>query len=409
MMGTMSSIHTPLPTPLAERSLAPDLARGALLLFIAIANAPWYLWTSDSRGLSAWPVEASVADRIIQSISLTAIDGRSYPMFAALFGYGIWQLYSRQRSSGTDQKSARRLLRRRHAWMLAFGLVHAALLWAGDIVGAYGLVGLIIGWLFLDRGDRTLRVWIGVLSAGLLVFVVGLSLLPVPLDEEADAVDLGLGIATADYGESLVERLLTWLVLTPAQALAFVVPIAMLVAILAARHRVLEDPTAHLPLLRRAAIVGIGLGWIGGGVTAAQNANLLGLDASADPLISAVHSVTGLACGLGYVAAFGVIAAGITTTGSFTTALRSLGSRSLTFYLAQSLIFAPLMSAWGFGLGAHLDSWSIALIAVVVWLVSLAVAAQLERRGIRGPAERLLRALAYTALAYRANRSTTAP
>jgi uncharacterized membrane protein YeiB len=183
----------------------------------------------------------------------------------------------------------------------------------------------------------------------------------------------------------------------------------MLVAILAARHRVLEDPAAHLPLLRRAAIVGIGLGWIGGGLTAAQNANVLGLDVSTDPLISAIHSVTGLACGLGYVAAFGVIAARISKAGSFATALRSLGSRSLTFYLAQSVVFAPLMSAWGFGLGAHLDSWSIALIAVVVWLVSLAVAAQLGRRGIRGPAERLLRALAYRAPAYRASRSTTAP
>lgn len=62
-----------------------------------------------------------------------AIDGRSSPLFAF------------------------RLLQRRHRWMLAFGAAHALLLWFGDIVGAYGLAGLLVTRLLLERSDRTLR------------------------------------------------------------------------------------------------------------------------------------------------------------------------------------------------------------------------------------------------------------
>ena len=383
------------PTPLSSRALAPDLARGALLLFIAVANAPWYLWTGHTRGLSAWPIEASSADRIVQSISLVAIDGRSYPMFAALFGYGIWQLYSRQLAAGADTVAARRLLQRRHAWMIAFGLVHAALLWGGDILGAYGLFGLVVCWFFLECRDRTLAGWAIVLSVGFVAY--GAVLLAGASTSGSD-----LGIATADYRDSIDARLLDWFVSTPFVAFLFVVPIAVITAILAARHRVLENPADQLPLLRGVAISGITVGWIGGGLVAAQNADVFG-DASLDLPLSLLQNLTGLAAGLGYVALFGLIAARIRTPGRVTNALRQLGSRSLTFYLAQSLAFAPVMSAWGLGLGAHLSSWSIALYAVAVWLVSLA-AVILGRRGIRGPAETLLRWLSY-----RAKRSTTAP
>jgi uncharacterized membrane protein YeiB len=185
------------------------------------------------------------------------------------------------------------------------------------------------------------------------------------------------------------------------------VPTAILLAILAARHRVLEDPTAHLPLLRRVAIGGVAIGWAGGAVTAAQNANLFGIPSSLDWMFSMTHTVTGLAGGLGYVAVFGLIAARVTRAGGIVGAVRALGTRSMTFYLAQSVVFAPVMSAWGLGLGAELSSWSIVAYAVVVWIVSVAVAALLARRGIRGPAETLLRRLSYRP--YRAKRSTIEP
>ncbi|MFL6148333.1 MAG: hypothetical protein ACJ72I_12705, partial [Pseudonocardiaceae bacterium] len=38
----------------AQRSLAPDLARGAMLLLIALANTPLYLYGSGTFGTGVW-------------------------------------------------------------------------------------------------------------------------------------------------------------------------------------------------------------------------------------------------------------------------------------------------------------------------------------------------------------------
>jgi len=391
-------------TALAERALAPDLARGGLLLFIAIANSSWYLWGGDSRDLSGWPLATDPADLIVQSVSLIAIDGRSYPMFAALFGYGMWQLYSRQLAAGSDHRRAARLLRTRHLWMLAFGFVHAALLWGGDILGAYGLAGLLVGALFLTRTDRTIRRWIAVFTTLVITVTVvtlgaGLALAVEGFGEDGtySSVEQGLGIAQPAYLVSIVERVVAWTSLTIVQVALLAVPLMMLIAIRAARARVLEEPREHRALLRRTAIIGVTVGWLGGVPTAAQNLDLLDIPSSLDWMFAGFHAATGLAGGLGYVAVFGLVAARVTEPGLVLSAIRAMGSRSLTFYLAQSLAFAPVMSAWGLGLGEYLSSWSIVLYAAGVWTISVVIAGMLGRRDIRGPAETLLRKLTYRA------------
>jgi uncharacterized protein len=75
----------------------------------------------------------------------------------------------------------------------------------------------------------------------------------------------------------------------------------------------------------------------------------------------------------------------------------AVGKRSLSCYLAHSLLFAPVLAAWGLGLGEHLSSWTMALFAVGVWLLTVAGAYALERAGRRGPAEAVLRRLMYGA------------
>jgi len=378
-----------------------------MLLLIALANAPWYLWASDTRNLSTHPVDPSPLDALAQTISLIAIDGRTYPMFAFLFGYGIWQLYSRQMAGGVSRREARRLLRRRHWWMLAFGLVHAALLWMGDIIGAYGLAGLVLTWLFLDRKDVTLKVWAIVLTSllglgAIFAAIGGIFVTQLGAMEADTAFVLGdsrESIQQTNYALSVVSRVQVWALITPGQALiGLTVPIAILLAILAARHRVLENPVDHLRLLRITAVVGLVLGWGTGVFIAAQNLNLLGVPAEVDWAFLGAQGVSGLMCGVGYVALFGLIAARIQKRGGqgrIAYALQAVGKRSLSSYLAQSVIMAPVLSAWGLGLGALLTSGTVALFAIATWSVTVALAVMLERRGKRGPAEWLLRKLAY--------------
>lgn len=59
------------------------------------------------------------------------------------------------------------------------------------------------------------------------------------------------------------------------------------------------------------------------------------------------------------------------------------------------MVYGPLLAAWGLGLGAHLSSWSALVVAVATWTLTVGGALLLERAGRRGPAETLLRRLAY--------------
>ncbi len=389
------------------RAIAPDLARGLMLLFIALANAPSYLWGDENGAIASHAADGSTADLVAQTIAIIAIDGRSYPMFSFLFGYGIVQLYRRQQEAGVSHQDARRLLRKRHRWMVAFGFVHALLLWHGDILGTYGLAGLLLSWWFLDRRDITLRVWAVVLTsflvAAVLLSAIGgvlLSAMSGPEGAPEEAFALPDPAAQPNYLLSALERVGIWAIATPSTAvLGLVVPITILVAFVAARHRVLEMPAAHLPLLRATAVVGIAVGWSTGAMLAVQNLGVWILPHDFDWLFLVAHLAGGLFGGLGYVAVFGLIAARLQSrtagAGRVAGALQAVGRRSLSSYLAQSVLLAPLLSSWGLGLGASLSSWSVALVAVGVWAATVILAVLVERAGRRGPAEWLLRRLAY--------------
>jgi uncharacterized membrane protein YeiB len=279
--------------------------------------------------------------------------------------------------------------------MLVFGAVHGALLWYGDVLGAYGLIGFVVVGLFLHRRSRTLRRWAIALGGVFVliaasVLVAGMVIAPAT---EGGAPQLS---AITPYVASIVPRVLFWVPATIAQGvLGFAVPMAVLVAIVCARRRVLESPEAHRPLLVRTAVLGITVGWAGAVPSALVQHGIWDVPAwSTTPL----HLLTGLFAGLGYAAVFALLAARFATTGSpggLARGLTAVGKRSLSCYLLQSVVFAPLLCAWGFGLGGVLDEWQAAFVAVATWLVSMAFAVLLDRTGRRGPAEWLLRALAY--------------
>ena len=390
-----------------ERALAPDLARGFMLLLIAIANTPWYLWGRDYTLSSIHPPDGAWWDRVTQLVIITTTDARVYPMFAFLFGYGMVQLLLRQTASGVSERSAVSLLHRRSLWLLVFGFLHAALLFMGDILGAYGLAGLVLAALFLRRRDRTLLVWSAVLT-GLLVLFVAFSafgayataVLDQPVDQGFSPYGLSDSLMSEpNYLVSVLERLQFWLPLIVGQGLlGLTVPIAMLLGFWAARRRVLEEPEQHLRLLGWTATLGITVGWLGSLPHALAHVGVLPFPADAMFVFNTLMLPTGVAAGVGYVAVFGLIGYWLrnrSRPGGVSTALAAVGKRSLSCYLAQSLLCAPLLAAWGLGLGAHLHSASMAAFAVGVWLVTLAGAYLLERAGRRGPAEVLLRHLTY--------------
>ncbi|QEV18709.1 DUF418 domain-containing protein [Streptomyces alboniger] len=402
-------------TTKTERALAPDLARGLMLLLIVLSNTGFHLWKAE-RGPSGWqPVDGGALDHAVQFTMITTLDMRVYPLFAFLFGYGMTQLYLRQTSAGASGRDAARILRRRSLWLIVIGLAHSTLLMAGDIVGYYGLLSLGLGLLFLRRGDRALKWWIGI-GAALLLFGALEPVVSAWLRGELGSLgDAGAEPGAAAYaadepswldaaGTRLESGLFVTFVAAPLSLVGggFTV---FLLGFWAARRRILEAPGHHLPLLRRTAVLGIAVGWLGALPAALAHIGVLDVpdDAQSETgALSLLRDVTGNAAGLGYVAALALFAHWWTRRPTrrgarAVTAVSAVGKRSLSCYLTHSLLFAPLLAAWGLGLGAHLTSATMALVATGVWLVTVAGAYALERAGRRGPVEAVLRRLVYRA------------
>ncbi|GAA2561978.1 DUF418 domain-containing protein [Pseudonocardia hydrocarbonoxydans] len=375
-------------TPTSARALAPDLARGAMLLLIALANVHLWLY-GHPLGPRGYPADVAGVDRVVALAQMTLVDGRAYPMFGLLFGYGVGQLTRRRAAGGASAEATVSLVRRRGGWMLLLGLLHGVLLWSGDIVGAYGLLGVLLAGLLVRGSDRALRTVavVGIVLTGLFYAGSGFTL---PGDPQAFL----LSMTVADPGQALLSRALEW-VSIGLLLQAFGVFGAVALGAWAARRGFLDEPARHVPLLRRTAAVGIPVAVLAGLPLALMSAQLwTSAPWGVVALAGTLHALGGYAGGLGYAALFGLLAVR-DGGGRAVTALRACGQRSLSCYLAQSVAFAALLPAWTLGLGDGAHLWQGALLAVGVWLVILGVAAASDRAGLRGPAEVALRRSTY--------------
>lgn len=386
----MSTVESQAAAPItdAERSLAPDLGRGLMLALVAVANSAIYLY-GRPYGARQHIVEHDALDRIVAFLNTVLVEIRGYPLFAALFAYGVVRAYRRHRERGLDHRAARRLLNRRHRWLIVFGAGHAVLLFSGDILGLYGVMGMLLVTL-LNLRDRTLLItgtaWLAVcaLVQGLVYSDSG------PNTERgffwSFTVDSPITAAAL--------RAVEWLV-TPFGLLGLFT--AALAGMWAARRDVLGEPGRHRVLLRRVAITGVSLSILGGVPMGLLVSRVwTGTPFAVDYAASALHAVTGVAGGLGYAALIGLFADRIgSRRGPVTTALAAAGQRSLSCYLLQSVAFVALFTPYTLGLGGILGSAATAGVALAVWLLTVVLADQLRRKGSRGPAETLLRRLAY--------------
>jgi uncharacterized protein len=381
-------------TPVEARSLAPDLARGAMLLLIALANSHVFLHGHDI-GIRGYPVVDTVPDRVVTLLQMTLVDGRAYPMFAALFGYGVVQILRRRAAGGLDAVAARTLIRRRGRWMILFGFVHALLLFSGDIIGAYGLLAVVLAGVLIRVGDRTLLVVAGLWL--LLSAAFGaLQGLPVPEGTQAFLPSMSIDAPLVAAAFRVVE----WVVLTLSMALLALVP-ALLLGVWAGRRRLLDDPERHRRFLLRAAVIGAGVA-VAGGLPMALMAASIWPSMWPEPTVAAtmlagmLHAVTGYAGGVGYAATAGLIAIRVREpAGPGVRAVAACGQRSMTCYLAQSVVFVAVLAGYGGGLGDRLGVAQAAVLAIATWAVVLLLAELMRRAGHRGPAELLLRRLTY--------------
>lgn len=364
-----------------QRSLAPDLARGTMLVLVALANSTFYLY-GRPYGPRQHVFEHDMLDRVVSVLNVTLVELRGYPMFAAMFAYGVVQMLRR-----LPDNDGKKVVRRRLRWMIAFGFVHAVLLFPADILGLYGVLGFIL-LACMRAKDRTL---LTVAAWWLLVVAVVQGFVYTTASYSADR-EFFWSFEVDDPVTALLLRPLEW-VFTPFGILG--VGSAALVGIWAARRGVLAAPERHRALLTRVAVIGLALAVVGG-LPMGLVVGRFWTPTSEVVMwtLSALHSVTGVAGGLGYAALIGLFVTK-NRSGPVVRAISACGQRSLSCYLFQSVVFVALLMPYTLGLGGVLGSAEVALVAIGTWLVSVLLADQLRRMGKRGPAEVLLRSLTY--------------
>ena len=392
---------------------APDVARGFMLLLISLANVGFWVAGPQRPTLS-------IIDRIWGLMSLLFIDQRAYPLFALLFGFGLATMVNRRMASGIDAYcqqltgglrapsaaeldqaqeqaaiDARRLVRRRGLWMVLFGLIHGAF-FPSEIIGTYGIVAVVFaGWFAHKHHKRQLAVCALVLLSQFEPVV--LAMLFGPGGEAAGsapaAAPTGAGESMASALPWFVTNVFGWFFTALNAAFTtMILPAAFLGARLADTD-LIAHPERHRGLLTVAGIGGLALGALG-----ALHQLLVPLT-SAQPWAadSALIMVLGLAGGCGWLAVLALYAGGPTADNRLTDLRRLLsnvGRRSMTAYLSQTAMFAGI-----FVIAPRLTGRSVspglvasAAVAVMVWLTTVVLCAVLERLGMPGPFEVLLRA-----------------
>ena len=377
-MTQNSTLSTP--RPVKHRALAPDLARGFMLLVIAVVHAHGF--RSYTTGGATAP---GTADQVATAAVALLAENRGYPMFAALFGYGLAQIHRHRVAEGAEWPSIRRLLRRRGWWLVAIGLAHTALLFYGDVIAVYGTIALLF--VAAPRfADRTLLIMTGcTVAVGSVLYVV-----------------LSNAFVAAAGDEAIMNPILDGLVrlvITP-MFIPLLITISLppfLVGIWAARRRLLEEPERHLGLLRRVAGGGIMISLLGALPHMLVAIGTWQPSTSIATSMFWVHLVTGYAGAFGYAATIALVANHVRTRpGPVVTALAATGRRSMTCYLFQSVVWAVLIPPYALHLGARLTDTQAVGLGVAVWLATV-VGSDLQRRAgfQQGPTEWFLRRMTY--------------
>ena len=384
-----------------QRLIVPDLARGTALLGIAMANVAqaWVIndWSEDQSRVG-WSVGGVRPDSVIDQVSAVFaamfIHVRGLPMFSTLLGFGFGLVAASLYRKHYPAKQARRVLFRRYGILALFGLAHMFLLFYGDIMLTYGLVGILLA-AMLTLSSKTLRI----IAYSILVVFTAMGVMGAYASIYFDA---GAGMiesaptATLDslgaYFSSNAQMALGLLAAQPFAALQL--GALSIIGFVWARERVLIDVASHRrTLITWTVIAGliilcVGLPW---GLSAAGV-----LPAQWEMPLFVLNQAVGYLTGPGILAALALATDSLhNQVPGWARAFVALGKRSMSGYLAQSVLFILLCTPAFLGLGLDTSVTGKLFIGFGVWLITLALAVVLDRAGKQGPFEWAHRHLSY--------------
>lgn len=128
------------PIAVSERIETMDVLRGFALLGILLMNIEAFAGPM-MEALTGLDPTLTGADRLADALIYILVQGKFYVLFSLLFGMGFAVMS--QRAEARDQPFAGVYLRR-SAGLLIIGLIHAVLIWSGDILLTYAILSFFL-------------------------------------------------------------------------------------------------------------------------------------------------------------------------------------------------------------------------------------------------------------------------
>ncbi|WP_165184060.1 DUF418 domain-containing protein [Caulobacter soli] len=141
-----------------DRIVLLDSLRGLAVLGILLCNIPISAQPhSVATSLTLWPLGMAPASVAVWWITQVFFQQKFYSMFAMLFGASILMVGG----EGGDAER-RRILILRLVSLLAIGLFHGFVIWQGDVLNTYAVVGLLAMWARSWSPKRLLQAGVAV-------------------------------------------------------------------------------------------------------------------------------------------------------------------------------------------------------------------------------------------------------
>ena len=399
------------PVEQAERIQIVDILRGFALFGILLVNMAIFSQPFQSILFPADP-EMPWYDWAATWLIHFLAEGKFYSLFSMLFGLGMILLMERIEARGGRFVPfyVRRLLA-----LLLIGLVHAFLIWPGDILILYALVGFPL-LLFRKARPRTLLVWAAILIAVPLLLIAaatGLVALAGMTPEGGQQIEQSFAATKAGYladvargyevyaGGSFpditAQRAFDYLSmgLVSLFVLGFNVLAMFLIGVWFGKRRSFSDLDANRPLFCKLLFWGLTVGLLGNAIYATLIMGIPRFDASIELLIATVAQGIGAPMlMLAYVSMICLLALR-PAWGQRLQALAPVGQMALTNYLLQSIVCTLIFYGYGLALFGQVGAaWGIVL-TVVIYVLLIPFSHWWMKRFLYGPAEWLWRSMTY--------------
>ncbi len=153
-------------TNVNQRHGSIDGLRGLAVMGILLMNIAGFGLTSGAYFNPLDGGGSAPADLAVWAVNFVAVDGKMRALFSILFGASTVILVERAEAAGT---SGARVHLARMAALALFGAAHLFLLWSGDILLHYALVGIVALPLILLEPRQLIRVAVLLLLAQLAI------------------------------------------------------------------------------------------------------------------------------------------------------------------------------------------------------------------------------------------------